>query len=188
VTSSGDINGDGLGDLVVGFGWTGGSVETLAGVYLGTPNIFFNSSAEESAVPSFSLAGTQNAVGDIEVSLANAGDVNGDGYDDVVVGGDRFMSLTGQAYVYLGAAGSLGLPSSPSLAIAGPGGPNQYFGAVVAGPGDVNGDGYSDVMVSDEKGHAYLFEGSPTGISPTAAAILPAPDDATTIFGPTLAD
>ncbi len=81
------------------------------------------------------------------ISVATAGDVNGDGYADVIVGApeyDNGVTNEGRAYVYLGDAS--GLATSPAWTAesrqAG-----SYFGGCVATAGDVNGDGYADVIV-----------------------------------------
>ncbi len=77
-------------------------------------------------------------------SVAGAGDVNGDGYDDVVVGAYIYMYNTtiGRAYVYLGSASGLLSTAATTLSEGA-----YYFGHSVAGAGDVNGDGYDDVVV-----------------------------------------
>jgi hypothetical protein len=80
-------------------------------------------------------------------SVATAGDVNGDGYSDVIVGAPFYGTTTpgeGKVYVYYGGPG--GLPASPSWTAES----NQagaHMGSSVATAGDVNGDGYSDIIV-----------------------------------------
>ena len=77
-------------------------------------------------------------------SVATAGDVNSDGYADVVVGAFGNSSWTGRAYVFLGGPG--GLATTPATTLTGQGTSN-FFGHSVATAGDVNGDGYADVVV-----------------------------------------
>jgi len=117
--------------------------------------------------PSWTAAG--EATGDsFGWSVATAGDVNGDGYSDVVVGAYGHTSYTGKAYLYLG--GASGLSASASWTAAGEAA-NNCFGWSVATAGDVNGDGYSDVIVgayghTTSTGKAYLyFGGGGTGVS-----------------------
>ncbi len=91
-------------------------------------------------------------------SVATAGDVNADGYSDVVVGAYGNNTDTGKAYLYLG--GASGLATSASWTAVGEATSN-FFGMSVATAGDVNGDGYSDVVVgaygnTTFTGKAYL--------------------------------
>jgi hypothetical protein len=90
-------------------------------------------------------------------ATANAGDVNGDGYGDLVVGADS----SGSAAVFLGNGN--GVNSTPELLSSGQPG----FGLAVAGVGDVNRDGYADVVVSDST-YSYLYLGGATGVATTA--------------------
>jgi hypothetical protein len=87
--------------------------------------------------------------------------VNGDGYSDVVVGAYLYASYTGKAYLYRG--GASGLSASASWSAVGEATSN-VFGYSVATAGDVNGDGYSDVVVgaygyASDTGKAYLHLG-----------------------------
>jgi hypothetical protein len=91
------------------------------------------------------------AAGDVfGTSVATAGDVNGDGYTDIVVGAPNNTSNTGKAYLYLG--GASGLSASASWTAVG-GAAGDAFGTSVSTAGDVNGDGYSDAVVG-ANGHA----------------------------------
>ena len=69
------------------------------------------------------------------------------------------MTALGQAFLYLG--GASGIASSPQI-LAAPTGADADFGLFVASAGDVNGDGYADVIV-DRVGGAYLFSGERNG-------------------------
>ena len=101
-----------------------------------------------------------------------AGDVNGDGYSDVVIGADAYDHGEvdeGVAFLFYGSPHGLG------IAPAWMGESNQsgaMFGYWVSMAGDVNGDGYSDVIIGartftdtiDRQGKAYLYYGSPAGL------------------------
>src|SRR5688500_10320170 len=79
-------------------------------------------------------------------AVASAGDVNGDGHADVILGAANFdagETNEGRAWVFHGSTG--GLAAAPSWT-AEPNQSNAWLGAV-AGAGDVNGDGYDDVIV-----------------------------------------
>ncbi len=71
--------------------------------------------------------------------------MNGDGFSDVIVGAPGFATDTGQAFLYLGSAS--GPSTSPALIAAPAGSADPRFGHTVATAGDVNGDGFSDVII-----------------------------------------
>lgn len=169
VSSAGDVNGDGYADVIVGapgFDEPGISDAGRAYVYLGSAGGLATS-------PAWSVAGTA-VLAKFGRGVAGVGDVNGDGFGDVVVGAPGH-NLLGRVYLYLGSASGL---STTSAWEAGTGTLQlgSQFGTTVAGAGDVNGDGFADVLVSAEQydngesneGRAYLFLGSATG--PAAAA------------------
>src|SRR5262249_39764103 len=110
-------------------------------------------------------------------AVASAGDVNGDGYGDVIVGAyqyDNGETNEGRAYVYLGSASGL---SATAAWTAESDQASADFGYSVASAGDVNGDGYGDVIVGayqyangeTAEGRAYVYLGSASGLSATAA-------------------
>ncbi len=150
VANAGDVNGDGYSDVLIGADGRGSGKAFL---YLGGPSGL-------PASASWTAAGeaSSDAFG---YSLASAGDVNGDGYSDVVIGAYGNVSGTGKAHLYLG--GASGLSAVPSWAAVGEG-TNQRFGASVAPAGDVNGDGYADVVIGayrydNTTGKAYVYLG-----------------------------
>jgi len=141
VAGAGDINGDGYADVVVGASHydNGQQDEGRAYVYLG--------SAAGLAVAPGWIAESDQAEARFGWSVASAGDVNGDGYADVIVGAYQFDNVQtneGRAYVYLGSAS--GLATAPAWT-AESDQDSALFGYSVAGVGDVNGDGYTDVVV-----------------------------------------
>ena len=109
--------------------------------------------------------------------VASAGDVNGDGYADVIVGApgyDNGQTDEGRAFVYYGSAG--GLSGSPGWT-AESDQQGASFGISAATAGDVNGDGYADVIVGardydngqENEGRAYVYYGSAGGLGTSAA-------------------
>ena len=101
--------------------------------------------------------------------MATAGDVNGDGFSDVIVGAYRYdneQGNEGRAFVYQGSAA--GLANFPDWT-AESNQPGAQFGVSVGTAGDVNGDGYSDVMVG-----APLYDnGQGTRDVPSSTTALP---------------
>ncbi len=157
--SVGDYNGDGYADVVVGTNGSG-----LAEIFPG--------SAQGTGAPT-QLHAPCGAV-DFATEAVSAGDLNGDGYADLLVGAWR----SNLAYVYYGS--DQGLLPQPTV-LNGTGVPGRssldggisYFGAGIAGAGDINADGYADVLVGDGGGvHVYL--GGPSGVT-SASTLIPAP-------------
>jgi hypothetical protein len=173
VGSAGDVNGDGYSDVIVGatFYSNGQSAEGAAFVYHGAADGLATTSAWDDE-------GDQ-ADAEFGYSVGTAGDVNGDGYADVIVGApgyDGGLTNEGVAYVYYGSA--TGLATSPTCTLEGIQGGIE-FGFSAGTAGDVNGDGYADVIVGaryyddddDEidEGAAFVYHGSATGLSTTRA-------------------
>lgn len=117
--------------------------------------------------PVFSATGQNN--GDyFGRSVALAGDVNGDGFADVIVGAEGYPSADRKGKVYLYQGSASGLSSSPAFSATGENN-IDWFGWSVASAGDVNGDGYGDVIVGADgypsgsgKGKVYMYLGSGT--------------------------
>jgi len=166
VAGAGDVNADGFADLVVGalYYSSGQTSEGKAFVYHG-------SAAGLQIVPAWTAEGNQVSAG-FSWAVSGAGDVNRDGFDDVVIGARYFangQAEEGAAFLYLGSPS--GLASSPAWQREG-GTAQAGFGYDVASAGDVNGDGFDDVLISafyptglGGQGTAHLFLGSPSGLS-----------------------
>jgi hypothetical protein len=166
VGTAGDVNGDGYADVIVGAERYNAS-EGAAFVYFGSA-----SGLREDA-RWMALGGQAEAK--FGTSVGTAGDVNGDGYADVIIGAEGYdhgQTTEGTARVYYGAPTGLG--STPGWSAEGDK-DYAYFGASVAAAGDVNGDGYADVIVGANKygkdqvqeGAAFVFHGAPNGPSLT---------------------
>ena len=171
VGTAGDVNGDGYGDVIIGASLydNGQTDEGRAFLYLG-------SASGLASTPSWTAESDQDGAG-FGVSASTAGDVNGDGYADVVVGSlsyDHGQPDEGAAFVYLGSAA--GLASTYAWMAEGD---QSYarFGMFSATAGDVNGDGYADLFVTApwynggqyQEGRAYVYYGSASGLQTTPA-------------------
>jgi hypothetical protein len=169
VASAGDVNGDGFSDVIVGarFFDSGETDEGAAFVYHG--------SATGLSTSANWTAESNQAFANFGFSVSSAGDVNGDGFSDVIVGAPEFDSPEaneGRAFVYHGSA--TGLSTSANWTAESNQG-NARFGWSVSWAGDVNGDGFSDVIVGaylfdngqTDEGRAFVYHGSASGLSTT---------------------
>jgi hypothetical protein len=121
--------------------------------------------------------GPEMASMELGMSVASAGDVNGDGFDDLVTGGQAYDS--GRVRLFLG--GSAGLTASAWTT-------GSYNGAHVGSrAGDVDGDGYADVVVSyppyEGSNTAAVFLGSPSGLGTSSARFTVSSAEAHPQFG-----
>ncbi len=107
--------------------------------------------------------------------VSAAGDVDGDGYDDVLVakptGGP---AGEGQVHLYRGSAA--GLETTPAVTLTGPAA-GSGFGHSVDAAGDVNGDGYGDVVVGGwtydaDRGYAAIYLGSALGLASVPSTVI----------------
>lgn len=171
VSAAGDVNGDGYGDVLVGAPEhdQGHVDEGVAFLFLGSPG-------GPSTLPAWSQEGNQPGA-QFGFNVAPAGDVNGDGYDDALVGAPGYADgqvEEGAVFLYLGSAG--GLSVAPARVWQG-GQAGDRFGSSVGSAGDVNADGLDDVLVGApgfdggeiDEGAAYLFLGSSSEL-PSAPA------------------
>jgi hypothetical protein len=133
--------------------------------YEGQALLFLGSASGLGGAPAWSVAGGV-AYTDLGMSVASAGDVNGDGFSDVIVGAPNATvtkTYEGQALLFLGSASGLG--GAPAWSVAG-GVTYTDLGMSVASAGDVNGDGFSDPLVGDpdaaEIGAAHVWFGGGT--------------------------
>ncbi|WP_426292050.1 FG-GAP-like repeat-containing protein [Dyadobacter endophyticus] len=166
--SAGDINGDGFSDIIAGTHLYDHGQKDEGAVL-----VWHGSATGPDTVNVIALLSGQpeSAFG---YTVSGAGDVNGDGYDDVVVGAPRYdngQNDEGAAFIFLGNSNGLNqIPATMLEADQAEAG----FGASVSAAGDVNGDGYGDIIVGamhyhngeDEEGAAFVYSGSPAGINP----------------------
>ncbi len=167
VATAGDVNGDGLSDVIVGsYLYDNGQADE------GRVSLYYGSATALSSTPAWTAESDQVDAW-FGYSVATAGDVNRDEYSDVIIGSiayDNGEANEGRVFVYLGS--SSGLATSPAWTAESDQGGAQ-FGHSVATAGDVNGDGYSDVIIgsnqydngSTDEGRAFVYTGSASGLS-----------------------
>ena len=172
ISGAGDVNNDGYDDIIVGAYLYDSGVGNEGRIY-----IYHGSATGINTTPDRIIDGNQSG-GNLGSCVSKAGDLNNDGFDDVIASAWVYESGQfdeGRVYVYLGSATGI-----PATAIANMDG-NQnwaHFGTSVANAGDVDGDGFDDIVVGfelfdngqDDEGKLVFYYGAPTGINTTPAA------------------
>lgn len=180
VSCAGDVDGDGYSDVIVG----SPGIDKVhvyhssgAGIIASTAN----TTLDQNSYTSHPAGSGTHQFG---YSISTAGDVNGDGYSDVIIGDPAYSILgdvVGSVFVFFGSSSGLQTPTNPSDPLypwqaysqqAG-----SRFGHSIAPAGDVNNDGYSDIIVgaphyddqtSDlNEGWVFVWYGSATGLGST---------------------
>jgi len=187
VSSAGDVNGDGFDDLIIGATGVYPNQKAFAGrsyVVFGksgnfTPNLNLSSLDSDSG---FAIDGFEP--GDfLGISVSSAGDINGDGFDDLLVGAvgaDPSTSAleAGQSYVVFGKSGGFAdnldfslLDGSNGFVLNGIDA-DDFSGNSVSSAGDINGDGFDDLLIGApygdvviDEGESYVFFGKAGGFS-----------------------
>lgn len=179
---AGDVNGDGYGDFLIGapLNDSGATDRGAAYLVLGGPGSW-SLGKRLGQAPTIEYAG-ELTLDNAGFSVAGAGDVNNDGFDDMLIGAnlnDDGGANAGAAYLVLGSATPTSANLSTAIQYTGEAAGNQA-GISVAGGGDVNGDGFDDMLIgahlnSDggaSAGAVYLVLGSATPASANLSAAI----------------
>jgi hypothetical protein len=172
VAGSGDADGAGYDDVLVGLP----DASSVGAAWLFDAPIVGTRSATDAT---WIMSGGATGAG-VGSSVSRAGDANGDGIADVLVGSDRAASSTASGHAFLFLGPLYGTETTSSADVAFDGGA-LYDAVVAAGDGDMNGDGLVDVVVGSKgdgttgtnAGAAYLFQaplGNPLAFSEADAA------------------
>jgi Ca2+-binding RTX toxin-like protein len=174
VSQAGDVNGDGIDDFIVG------RLYTAQGLAPGGAYVFFGKAgglgpidlSNLSPSDGFFMQGPSNSHIAGEV-VAGGGDINGDGFDDVMIADPRFNNYMGETFAVYGKAGTSGtvalgtMPASQGFTIT-----NNlsgvWAGLPLAFAGDINHDGYDDMLIGTQAHRAYVLYGKPAGSSAIA--------------------
>ena len=167
VSGAGDVNADGFSDIALGAPlYDNGQVkEGVVFVHLGSPKGIKPN-------PAVVLEGNQFGA-QFGISVALAGDINGDNYSDLIVGANEFdqgQLNEGAAFVFYGSKVGIDPGQVTTLEINQP---ISGMGSSVAGAGDINADGFGDVLVGApfydqgeaNEGGAFVYMGTVKGIS-----------------------
>ena len=157
VSSAGDINKDGIDDIMIG---AGSAYSTMGVTYVifgrsgGFPNINFATTNLSTTQQGFQINGT-TAGDSLGTALSSAGDLNGDGISDIVIGAHTSLSSIGSVYVVFGRSNGF---TDINLATVNLSTHQQgfrilgisdysHFGYTVHSVGDVNNDGVDDIII-----------------------------------------
>ncbi|MEQ6204688.1 Ig-like domain-containing protein [Sulfitobacter sp. HNIBRBA2951] len=187
VSAAGDFNGDGFDDIILGAsGVDSGNVNSGTSYLVFGSDAGFGSSFDLATLDGTNGIALNGAINGDQSGYAvgAAGDVNGDGFDDVIIGARTGYDYSGGSFGYAGRSfvvfgTDTGLSGDLDLStLDGTNGfvmdglnAYDYAGRVVSSAGDINGDGFDDIMIGAPSagtgGEVYVVFGTNTGFTPS---------------------
>lgn len=167
--NAGDLNGDGFNDIIVGAYQNSSSAP-----FAGRAYVYFTGASTDSTADIVLTGGATDHWFGADVS--SAGDMNGDGLDDLIVGASGFDTWRGRAFLFWGGSSLSGSINATEADVKFNGEPDLFpgyanqFGFEIEPIGDLNRDGRDDVMITAmgydgsvrDLGRAYIFFGDST--------------------------
>lgn len=179
----GDFNGDGIDDLAIGAHYGDPNGVNSGEIYV----IYGSNSGYSADIYLSALNGTNGftilgeaAGSNAGFSISGSGDYNGDGYDDLLIGGRDVSGGTGEAYILFGDNGAMTATldlAVSAFSITGFGASsNSNFETIVSHAGDVNNDGIDDIIIgsadSGSAGEAYIIYGDCNFSNPATSSVI----------------